>query len=192
MTFFGEARSPVAAHESSPAMRWPLVVLAVPATLLGLVGLPSAWLPEWLAPVGEAAPGLREGAGVAQTELHVGLVTSVLSVGLAVVGALAVWLVWRRDRAADPTAALRWRPALEHAFYVDDLYDRLFVRPVRVAARAGAPDRRRRRGRRVAGTGRGARALAGLRAPDPGGNVSATSPACSPDVLLIVAGGRWC
>ena len=188
MTFLGEARSPVAAHESSPAMRWPLVVLAVPATLLGLAGLPSAWLPEWLAPVGEAAPGLREGAGVAQTELHVGLVTSVLSVGLAVVGALAVWLVWRRDRAADPTAALRWRPALEHAFYVDDLYDRAVVRPVRVAARAV---------RRfdddvvvggVTGTGRGARSLAGLVARTQGGNVTAYLTGLLAGVLLIAAG----
>jgi NADH-quinone oxidoreductase subunit L len=188
MTFLGEARSPVAAHESSPAMRWPLVVLAVPATVLGFAGLPSSWLPAWLAPVGDVAPGLREGAGVAQAELHVGLVTSVLSVGLAVVGALAVWLVWRRDPAADPTASLRRRPALVHAFYVDDLYDRGVVRPVRVAARAV---------RRfdddvvlggVTGTGRGARSLAGLVARTQGGNVTTYLTGLLAGVLLIAAG----
>ncbi len=188
MTFFGEARGGVAAHESSPAMRWPLVVLAVPAALLGLAGLPSGWLPDWLAPVSEVAPGLSEGGDVAQVELHVGLVTSVLSVGLAVAGALAVWAVWRRDPAADPAAALRWRPALVHAFYVDDLYDRALVRPVRVAARAV---------RRVdddvvvggvTGTGRGARSLAGLIARTQGGNVTAYLTGLLAGVLLIAAG----
>ena len=188
MTFLGEPRGPVAAHESSPAMRWPLVVLAVPATLLGFAGLPSGWLPEWLAPVRESAPALTDRADVAQTQLHVGLVTSVLSVGLAVVGVLAVWLVWRRDPVADPAAALRWRPALVHAFYVDDLYDRAVVRPVRVAARAV---------RRVdddvvvggvTGTGRGARSLAALVARTQGGNITAYLTGLLAGVLLIAAG----
>jgi NADH-quinone oxidoreductase subunit L len=188
MTFLGEARSPVAAHEPSPAMRWPLVVLAVPATLLGFAGLPSDWLPDWLRPVGEVAPGLTEGVSPAQAELHVGLVTSALSVGLAVAGAVAVWLVWRRDRAVDPTAALRWRPALVRAFYVDDLYDSAVVRPVRIAARAvrrfdddvvlGGVD----------GTGRGARSMAGLIARTQGGNITAYLTGLLAGVLLIAAG----
>jgi NADH-quinone oxidoreductase subunit L len=188
MTFLGQARGPVAAHESSPAMRWPLVVLAVPATVLGFAGLPSGWLPEWLAPVQGTARLLGPGEDVAQTELHVGLVTSVMSVGLALVGVLAVWLAWRRDRAADPLASLRWRPALVHAFYVDDLYDRAVVRPVRVAARAV---------RRfdddvvvggVTGTGRGARSLAGLVARTQSGNVTAYLTGLLAGVLLVAAG----
>jgi NADH-quinone oxidoreductase subunit L len=188
MTFLGEARSPVAAHEPSPAMRWPLVVLAVPTTVLGLAGLPSSWLPQWLAPVGDVAPGLRAGSDAAQPELHVGLVTSALSVGLAVAGVLAVWLVWRRHPAADPLASLRWRPALVSAFYVDDVYDRTVVRPVRVAARAV---------RRfdddvvlggVTGTGRGARSLAGLVGRTQAGNVTAYLTGLLAGVLLIAAG----
>ncbi len=188
MTFLGEARGGVAAHEPSPAMRWPLVVLAVPTTLLGLAGLPSGWLPQWLAPVRVGGPGLTDGAGLAQGELHVGLVTSALSVGLAVAGAGLVWQTWRRDPVADPTAALRFRPALVHAFYVDDLYDRAVVRPVRVAARAV---------RRVdddvviaavTGTGRGARLLAGLVARTQTGNVTAYLTGLLAGVLLIAAG----
>jgi NADH-quinone oxidoreductase subunit L len=188
MTFLGEARSPVAAHESSPAMRWPLVVLAVPATVLGLVGMPKDWLPEWLAPVQGTAPSVQPAADVAQAELHIGLVTSALSVGLAAVGALAVWVVWRRDPAADPTRTLRWRPAFVHAFYVDDLYDRTVVRPVRVAARAV---------RRfdddvvvggVTGTGRGSLSLSGLIARTQDGNVTAYLTGLLAGVLLIAAG----
>jgi NADH-quinone oxidoreductase subunit L len=184
MTFFGEPRSGVAAHEPSAAMRWPLVVLAVPATLLGLVGLPAGWLPEWLAPV-----PATNGQDVAQVELHLSLVTSGLSLVLALAGAAAVWQVWRRDPAADPSLALgRRRPALVHAFYVDDLYDRALVRPVRLATRAvrrtdddvvlGA----------VLGTGRGARWLSGAIARTQGGNITTYLTGLLAGVLLIVAG----
>ena len=188
MTFFGEPRGGVAAHDPSAAMRWPLVVLAVPATLLGLVGLPAGWLPEWLAPV--QSPSLATaGLDVAQVELHLGLVTSGLSLVLAAAGAAVVWRVWRRDPAADPSLALgRRRAALVHAFYVDDFYDRTFVRPVRVATRAvrrtdddvvlGA----------VLGTGRGARLLSGAIARTQGGNITTYLTGLLAGVLLIVAG----
>jgi NADH-quinone oxidoreductase subunit L len=184
MTFFGEPRGGVAGHEPAAAMRWPLVVLAVPATLLGFVGLPAGWLPEWLAP----SPA-TDGRDVAQVELHLGLATSGLSLVLAVAGAAAVWRVWRRDPAADPSLALgRRRPALVHAFYFDDLYDRAFVQPVRLATRAvrrtdddvvlGA----------VLGTGRSARWLSGAVARTQGGNITTYLTGLLAGVLLIVAG----
>jgi NADH-quinone oxidoreductase subunit L len=184
MTFFGEPRGAVAGHEPSAAMRWPLVVLAVPATLLGLAGLPAGWLPEWLAPV----PG-TSGRDGAQVELHLGLVTSGLSLVLALAGAAAVWRVWQRDPAADPSRALgRRRPALVHAFYLDDLYDRAFVGPVRLATRAvrradddvllGA----------VLGTGRGTRWLSAAVARTQGGNITTYLTGLLAGVLLIVAG----
>jgi NADH-quinone oxidoreductase subunit L len=184
MTFFGEPRGAVAGHEPSAAMRWPLVVLAVPATLLGLAGLPAGWLPEWLAPV----PG-TSGRDGAQVELHLGLVTSGLSLVLALAGAAAVWRVWQRDPAADPSLALgRRRPALVHAFYLDDLYDRAFVGPVRLATRAV---------RRadddvllgvVLGTGRGTRWLSAAVARTQGGNITTYLTGLLAGVLLIVAG----
>jgi len=184
MTFFGEPRGGVAAHEPSAAMRWPLVVLAVPATLLGLVGLPSDWLPVWLAPV-----PVTTGQDVAQVDLHLSLVTSGLSLVLALAGAAAVWRVWRRDPAADPSLALgRRRAALVHAFYVDDLYDQAIVAPVRLATRSvrrtddevvlGA----------VLGTGRGARWLSGAIARTQSGNITTYLTGLLAGVLLIVAG----
>jgi NADH-quinone oxidoreductase subunit L len=122
MTFFDQPRGLVAAHESSPAMRWPLVVLAVPTVVLGVAGLRAEWLPSWL--------GIEE-------DLQLSAVTSVLSTALALVGAGAVVLLWRRSPATDPSARLAGvRPMLVNAFYVDDLYDRAFVRPVRAAANA--------------------------------------------------------
>ncbi len=59
-------------------------------------------------------------------------------------------------------ARLRGHRALVHAFYVDNLYDRAFVRPVRVAAPRSARDRRHRGLAAVLGSGRGAKLLAGV------------------------------
>jgi NADH-quinone oxidoreductase subunit L len=122
MTFFDQPRGLVAAHESSPAMRWPLIALAVPTVVLGFCGLRAEWLPAWL--------GVDE-------QLQLGVATSVLSTVLVLAGAGAVVLLWRRSPATDPSARLAGvRPVFTSAFYVDQLYDRAIVGPVRSATRA--------------------------------------------------------
>jgi NADH-quinone oxidoreductase subunit L len=134
MTFLGDRRGPVAAHEAPPAMRWPLVALAVPTVALGLVGLRDSWLPRWATlRLGrqEGSALLTEAHEAAQTGLHLGVLTAALSVAFSVGGVLAVWLAWRHDPVGDPTAAWRARPALEAAFWVDEAYDSAFVSPVR-------------------------------------------------------------
>jgi NADH-quinone oxidoreductase subunit L len=192
MTFFDRPRSPVAAHESSPVMRWPLVLLAVPSALLGLVGLRDDWLPDWAGTAVSALPSttslLDEQSDVAQATLHVGPVTSALSVALAVVGAVAVWLVWRRAPAADPTAQLRQRRAFEHAFFVDDLYDRAFVQPVRVATRAVGWADDAVVGEAVRDTGRGTSRLSEWVSRAQGSTVQAYLTGLLAGVLLLVAG----
>jgi NADH-quinone oxidoreductase subunit L len=192
MTFFDRPRGPVAAHESSPVMRWPLVLLAVPAVLLGLVGLRDEWLPDWAATRVSAMAGttslLTEQSDVAQQTLHIGPVTSALSVALAVVGAFAVWLVWRRAPAADPTAQLRQRRALEHAFFVDDLYDRAFVQPVRVATRVVGWADEAVVGEAVRDTGRGTSRLSEWVSRAQGSTVQAYLTGLLAGVLLLVAG----
>jgi NADH-quinone oxidoreductase subunit L len=192
MTFFDRPRGRVAAHESAPVMRWPLLVLAVPSILLGLVGLRPGWLPDW----GEASvSGLAstksvivENEGVAQATLQVGAVTSALSVALALAGAAAVWLVWRRSPATDPTVTWQPRRTFEHAFFVDELYDRAFVRPVRVATRAVGWADDSVVGAAVTGTGSEAGRLAGWVARTQGGNVQAYLTGLLAGVLLLVAG----
>ena len=192
MTFFDRPRAGVAAHEPSPAMRWPLLVLAVPSLLLGFVGLRAGWLPEWAATtisaLGNTDSLLVEGDEVAQTALHVGAVTSVIALVLAASGAFTVWLVWRRAPAADPTAELRQRRAFEHAFFVDDLYDRAFVRPVRIAARAvGWTDDTVVAGA-VLGAGTETGRLSGWVGRTQGGNVQTYLTGLLAGVLLLVAG----
>ena len=170
------------AHESPPAMRWPLVVLAVPPTLLGLVGLRSAGCRSgWLDGHRAAGPGAARRAG------HVACSRSLLAAGRRRRGAGVAGGATRRPtrRGARPA-----RRPLVHAFCVDDLYDRLFVRPVaaRRAGRRAGPTTRSCVGA-VRGTGRGARGWPALLRADPERQrADATSPACSPGVVLIVAG----
>jgi NADH-quinone oxidoreductase subunit L len=173
MTFFGAARTDVAVHESPPAIRWPLVALAVPAVGLGVIGNRSL-LPTWL--------------GLPAPTLHVGLVTSGLSVLLAAAGFAAVVVAWRRVPAADPMRLASLRLALEHAFYVDDLYDRLFVRPVRAAARAVRWTDDEVVVTTVAGSGLGATRLAVLLRRTQQGNVQTYLTGLLAGVVILAVG----
>jgi len=190
MTFFDRPRGGVAAHEPSAAMRWPLIVLAVPSVLLGLLALMRDRFSLWTSISGwlEAVSSPGQFTDFETPDLAPHLVTSVISVLLVALGVGAVWRVWHRAPAADPTRAVRGHRALVHAFYVDNLYARAFLRPVRVAARAvretddtvvlGA----------VLGSGRGARFLSGVVARTQSGNVTSYLTGLLAGVLLIVAG----
>jgi NADH-quinone oxidoreductase subunit L len=124
MTFFGAARSAIpgqhlTAREAPRLMSWPVAALAVPAAILGLFGL--------------GAPELRP---------HFG--SAALSLLLAAAGGYGAYAVWRRDPALDPARVLGpARATFERAFYVDEIYARVVVAPVRALARAvvGVDDR---------------------------------------------------
>ena len=105
-------------------MRWPLVVLAVPAAALGVSG----------SSVRLAADLAR--AWARRSALTPGAVTTVLSLLLVVAGAGVVWSSGARAPDADPV-----RPLLGPAwawcatgFGVDAVYDRLLIRPLRALA----------------------------------------------------------
>jgi NADH-quinone oxidoreductase subunit L len=155
-------------------MRWPLVLLAVPALLLGLVGLRAAWLPQWL----DVDESLRPGGA-----------TSVLSVLLAGAGVAGVAVSWRRARAGDPSARLgRVRPALQHAFYVDELYDRIAVRPVRAAASSVGWADAEVVSASVLGSGRSAGRVAALLQRTQRGNVQTYLTGLLAGVVLLAVG----
>jgi NADH-quinone oxidoreductase subunit L len=104
-------------HDPPGAMRWPVLVLAVPAALLGL----AAYL-----------PGFR--TALELEEPHLG-VSIVLPLVLLALGAGSAWWLWRAAPGLDPAAALgRLRPLLANGFYLDSVQDRLVVRPVRALA----------------------------------------------------------
>ncbi|RLP86350.1 NADH-quinone oxidoreductase subunit L [Micromonospora sp. BL4] len=128
--FFGEPRLPlVRPHDPPAVLRWPVLLLAVPAALLGLAGFLGAFADRLrfaTVPVAGAEDGL--------VHLGPGLL---LPLVLLLVGAGLVLLGWRRDTAADPAAALGpLRPLFARAFRLDDVQHALVVRPFRALARA--------------------------------------------------------
>jgi NADH-quinone oxidoreductase subunit L len=126
-TFFGAARAEaeggtigvheVRPHDPPPTMRWPVILLAIPAALLGLV----AFLPAFRAALELESPHL--GAPV------------LLPMGLLALGAGGAWWMWQASPATDPADALGpLRPVFAAGFYLDEVQDRLVVRPVRALA----------------------------------------------------------
>ncbi|MET7708061.1 NADH-quinone oxidoreductase subunit L [Micromonospora sp. NPDC005413] len=128
--FFGAPRMPLVRPHDPPALlRWPVLLLAVPAALLGLLGFVGVFADRLRFPTVPVA-GSEDGL----VHLGPGLL---LPLALLLVGAGLVLLGWRRDPAADPATALGpLRPVFARAFRLDDVQHTLVVRPVRALARA--------------------------------------------------------
>ena len=130
-TFFGASRadSPgvalgfpprvgsVRPNDPPALMRWPVILLAIPAALLGLV----AFLPDFRAAIELENP-------------HLG-VSLLLPLALLALGAGGAWWMWQASPATDPADALGpLRRVFATGFYLDEVQDRLVVRPVRALA----------------------------------------------------------
>jgi NADH-quinone oxidoreductase subunit L len=152
LTFHGSWRGPAEAwhhvHESAATMVAPLVILAVPTVLAGvLLGLPPeggvihTWLEPVFAEAEEAGAGILPGSIAAGEHAGFQLIGSgglLLTTG-AIVAALGVWLAYRWY-VAEPDAPARfveripfgWGPGLYAAsvnkFYIDELYQAVFAR----------------------------------------------------------------
>ena len=135
LTFFGRSRVPqeVAAHihESPRVMTVPLVILAVLSVVGGWVGIPH-WFNKFEAFLAPVFPH-TEPPDLLSLELGFATV-SVLIAGLGIGFAYLFYVV----RPAMPQElAERMRGAynfLYHKWYVDELYDRLIVRPLNVVS----------------------------------------------------------
>jgi NADH-quinone oxidoreductase subunit L len=106
-------------------MLLPVGVLAVLATVGGLVVIPGVWEPflEWIDVVAE--PLVKP--SVAQD-----YATSAVAVALAGIG---IWLAHRAFLASrELVPEGRVRTLLEHKFYFDELYDAVFARPAQLLA----------------------------------------------------------
>jgi NADH-quinone oxidoreductase subunit L len=111
-------------HEALPIQTVPIVILAVGAVVGGYVPVASFLTPVF-------------GHGVeVSTGAFIGL--AALSVLVALVGFLTAYLMHARR----PDLAVVWRTRLgpihalvEHKYYIDELYDRVFVRPGLALAR---------------------------------------------------------
>jgi len=146
LTFFGKPRYDehvVHVHESPLNMIAPLVVLALLAVGGGWMAAPALWggadhFEEYLAPVFESSQALVEQATLGQvhSSLHdVALEHSLMyaAIAVAIVGFLLAWFLYVRRPGISARLADRLRvlyTLLRNKYYVDELYDFAFVRPL--------------------------------------------------------------
>ncbi|MDP9267145.1 MAG: NADH-quinone oxidoreductase subunit L, partial [Acidobacteriota bacterium] len=135
-------------HESPKIMLAPLVLLAVLSVVGGWVGVPHALggsnrFDQFLAPViqpsleampaGQPAGEPQQQAAEEHAERKTELALTAASVGVAALGFGLAWLFYfkRRDLPAKVTAALGGvYETVRDKYYVDQLYDSVFVRPL--------------------------------------------------------------
>ncbi|MEU5876750.1 NADH-quinone oxidoreductase subunit L [Spirillospora sp. NPDC047279] len=164
MTFFGENRGGHDVKEAPLLMTGTVAVLAVPAALAGFFG-------------------------AADEELRPHLGSAVLALVLVAAGAGAAFLIWNRDPALDPARALGpVRPVFARAFYVDEVYDAVIVRPVRALARGVVTFDDKGIDAAVVGGARAARRLAGLLRLSQNGNPQTYLTGVLAGAVVIVAG----
>ncbi|MEU4789062.1 NADH-quinone oxidoreductase subunit L [Micromonospora tulbaghiae] len=127
-TFLGATRTPLLRPHDPPALlRWPVLLLTVPAALLGLAAF-APWFADRL-----RVPGDDTGEAVELVHLAPNLILPFL---LLLAGAGVAWAGWRRDPAADPARFLGpLRPVFARAFRLDDVQHTLVVRPAAALAR---------------------------------------------------------
>jgi NADH-quinone oxidoreductase subunit L len=116
-------------HESPPTMTVPLIILAVATVVAGLAfGIPSSTgtpFARFLSPVLPVAEG-EHGAGIAFTLLLVSAVIAIAGVALA-------WFAYGRSPVRAASIGVPRNPVhklLLEKYYVDQIYDFLFVRPI--------------------------------------------------------------
>jgi NADH-quinone oxidoreductase subunit L len=119
--FVREHFHPHGGREGPPSMMIPVGVLAVLSVIGGWIQFDDVWDPitTFLEPV--AAPVVTA-SGTQEA------ITSVLAVGLGLVGIVLAYLVYSTRRVAVPRATAL-RHVFEHKFYFDEAYDLVFYRP---------------------------------------------------------------
>ncbi|PSN76376.1 NAD(P)H-quinone oxidoreductase subunit F, partial [filamentous cyanobacterium CCP4] len=118
------------------SMTFPLLALAVPSVLIGLVGTPFAnYFEAFIHPPGEAVEALEAAEAFDWNEF---VLMAGSSVAIAVVGIIISVLMYR-TKAIDPKAIAAKIPFLYNLslnkWYIDDIYDVVFVQGSRKLAK---------------------------------------------------------
>jgi NAD(P)H-quinone oxidoreductase subunit 5 len=119
-------------HESPWSMTFPLMVLAVPSMLIGLVGTPfHNYFEEFIHAPGEVIP-------LEPVNLSEFLIMGGSSVGVGLIG-ITLAIMMYVQKTIDPAAIAARFPVLynfsKNKWYFDEVYDRFFVKGSRAIAR---------------------------------------------------------
>jgi NADH-quinone oxidoreductase subunit L len=146
MTFFGEQRTDARAKDHIPesglTITIPLMVLGVLALIGGFVGIPHVLggllghipnkIEEFLAPVFHHTQQLHGIEAHGTPALEFGLMG--VSIGIAIVGIFLAWVMYIKNPELPGkfVGAFRWlHKAVFNKWFVDELYDALFVNPTK-------------------------------------------------------------
>ncbi|MBM0743564.1 NAD(P)H-quinone oxidoreductase subunit 5 [Phormidium sp. CLA17] len=127
-------------HESPWTMALPLVILAIPSALIGLVGTPfNNYFEAFIHAPGEVVETLEPGFhALPKEELTEFLVMGGSSVGIGLIGLTLASLMYF-SRKINPSAIAEKIPALyslsKNKWYIDDIYSNVFVLGSRRLAR---------------------------------------------------------
>jgi NADH-quinone oxidoreductase subunit L len=130
IVFYGKAQSGQKLEPLPGTMTKPLVVLAVGSAFAGLLGVNAAyggsdWFRHFI-----ALPDRSEHLSHAAEYL-----LGTLNVAMAAIG---IWLAYRKfvlKAPVEPMAATGWQKLVIEKFYIDELYEALFVKPLHLMSR---------------------------------------------------------
>lgn len=117
-------------HESPLAMTLPLMVLAVLSIIGGWVGIPAVLVPDAEALSHFLSPVIPMQSHIVSHETEYALMA--LSTGLVVAMIGAAWMRYRNYQPGKPAPA--FIQLVENKWYVDELYQKLIVRPLALLA----------------------------------------------------------
>ncbi|TNF25596.1 MAG: NADH-quinone oxidoreductase subunit L [Deltaproteobacteria bacterium] len=144
LTFEGEYRGDKHtwdhAHEEA-VMNWPLIILAFLSTVGGFLGLPhflhAHVLDSWFEPLfGWLYAGGHEHAlYVLNHDAGTEIMLMGVSVVVALIGIGAAWKLYMTGKLPVAPVEAGWHKVLTNKYYVDEFYDLVIIRPLRVLAR---------------------------------------------------------
>jgi NADH-quinone oxidoreductase subunit L len=131
LTFFGEFRGTEEQkhhlHESPALITIPLVILAILAAVGGLISLPgNSWLNHFMAPLFKKAHEAHHLDGTAYALMGVATVGALIGIGIAYAKYIKKSEVPAPDEDIKGIASV-----LYNKYYVDEVYDALFVNPLK-------------------------------------------------------------
>lgn len=124
-------------HESPVSMTLPLILLAIPSIAIGFVGTPFAnYFEAFIHPPTETIAEIAEAAEA--FDLNEFLVMGGSSVGIALIGITLGSLMYLRHQIDPAAIAERFQPLYRlslNKWYIDDIYNKVFVQGTRRLAR---------------------------------------------------------
>ncbi|PWT70461.1 MAG: NADH-quinone oxidoreductase subunit L, partial [Bacteroidetes bacterium] len=135
-TFRGTPEQEKHLHESPNAITIPLIILAILSVIGGLVGIPAIFannahsLGNFLSPVFAQSEKIME---TQEANSSTEWMLLIISSGLALIAVIYAWRLFsRKPELGEPTG---FGKVLANKWYVDEIYDAIFVKPLNALAR---------------------------------------------------------